>query len=42
VPGTAIIDVGANIGNHAVFFGAVFGAPAYAFEPYEPNYRLLA
>ncbi len=40
-PGTAIIDVGANIGNHAVFFGAVMGAPVYAFEPYDANHRLL-
>jgi FkbM family methyltransferase len=42
LPGTAIIDVGANIGNHAVFFGAVLNAPVYAFEPYEPNHDLLA
>jgi FkbM family methyltransferase len=41
LPGTAIIDVGANIGNHAVFFGAVLGAPVYAFEPYDANHRLL-
>lgn len=41
LPGTAIIDVGANIGNHSVYFGAVLGAPVYAFEPYEPNLELL-
>jgi FkbM family methyltransferase len=41
LPGTAIIDVGANIGNHAIFFGAVLNAPVYAFEPFEPNYALL-
>jgi FkbM family methyltransferase len=41
LPGTAIIDVGANIGNHAVFFGAVLNAPVYAFEPYVPNHDLL-
>lgn len=41
LPGTAIIDVGANIGNHAVFFGAILNAPVYAFEPYEPNHHLL-
>jgi len=41
LPGTAVLDVGANIGNHAVFFGAVLNAPVYAYEPYEPNYRLL-
>jgi FkbM family methyltransferase len=41
LPGTAIIDVGANIGNHAVFFGAILNAPVYAFEPYRPNHDLL-
>ena len=41
LPGTAIIDVGANIGNHAVFFGAILNAPVYAFEPYQPNHDLL-
>ena len=41
VPGTAIIDVGANIGNHAIFFGAILGAPVYAFEPFEANHLLL-
>ena len=41
LPGTAIIDVGANIGNHAIFFGAVLDAPVYAFEPFEANHRLL-
>ncbi len=40
-PGTAIIDAGANIGNHAVFFGAILNAPVYAFEPYKPNHDLL-
>ncbi|HEY1412307.1 MAG TPA: FkbM family methyltransferase, partial [Rhodopila sp.] len=41
LPGTAVVDVGANIGNHAVFFGAVLNAPVYAFEPYPPNFELL-
>jgi FkbM family methyltransferase len=41
LPGSAIIDVGANIGNHAVFFGAILNAPVYAFEPYEANRDLL-
>jgi protein O-GlcNAc transferase len=41
LPGTAIIDVGANIGNHAVFFGAILDAPVYAFEPYRASYELL-
>jgi FkbM family methyltransferase len=41
LPGTAIIDVGANIGNHSVFFAAILNAPVYAFEPFPPNYALL-
>jgi FkbM family methyltransferase len=41
LPGTAIIDVGANIGNHAIFFGAILNAPVYAFEPFQPNHALL-
>ena len=42
LPGTTIIDVGANIGNHTVFFAAILDAPVHAFEPYPPNYDLLA
>jgi FkbM family methyltransferase len=41
LPGTAIIDVGANIGNHSIFFGAILNAPVYAFEPFRPNHELL-
>jgi FkbM family methyltransferase len=41
LPGTAIVDVGANIGNHSVFFGTVLNAPVHAFEPYQPNFELL-
>jgi len=41
LPGTAIIDVGANIGNRSVFFGAILNAPVYAFEPFRPNHALL-
>jgi FkbM family methyltransferase len=40
-PGTAVIDVGANIGNHSVFFGAILNTLVYAFEPYPPNQELL-
>lgn len=42
LPGTAVIDVGANIGNHTVFFAAILGAPVYAFEPDPANHALLA
>ena len=41
LPGTAIVDVGANIGNHTVFFAAILGAPVLAIEPYGPNHDLL-
>lgn len=41
LPGTAVIDVGANIGNHSIFFGAILNAPVYAFEPFQPNHELL-
>jgi FkbM family methyltransferase len=41
LPGTAIVDVGANIGNHSIFFGAILNAPVYAFEPFQPNHELL-
>ena len=41
LPGTTIIDVGANIGNHSVFFGAILNAPVHAFEPYRPSHNLL-
>ena len=41
LPGTAVVDVGANIGNHSVFFGAVLGARVHAFEPYRPSFELL-
>lgn len=40
-PGGLIIDGGANIGNHAVFFAGVMGAPVIAFEPQPFNYGCL-
>jgi FkbM family methyltransferase len=41
IPGTTIIDVGANTGNHTVFFAGVLGAPVFAYEPYGPSFDLL-
>ena len=41
LPGTAIIDVGANIGNHAVFYAAVMGVRVHAFEPDRRSHDLL-
>jgi FkbM family methyltransferase len=41
LPGTTIIDVGANIGNHTLFFAGVMGASVHAFEPHGPSFDLL-
>ena len=41
VPGTTVVDVGANVGNHTVFFAAIVGAPVLAFEPWRANHDLL-
>ncbi len=41
LPGTAIVDVGANIGNHTLFFAGVMGATVHAFEPHGPSFDLL-
>ena len=41
LPGTTILDIGANIGNHSVFFGAVLEARVEAFEPFPGNQELL-
>lgn len=41
LPGTTIVDVGANIGNHTVFFATILGAQVIAMEPYRPNHDLL-
>jgi len=35
------IDVGANIGNHSLFFAVQCGCPVYAFEPVPENIILL-
>ncbi|WP_284986354.1 FkbM family methyltransferase [Arthrobacter sp. fls2-241-R2A-172] len=32
-PGDLVVDVGANIGNHSVFFAAICGADVISFEP---------
>ena len=36
-----IVDVGANLGNHAVFFGAILRRSVLAFEPEPQNFELL-
>lgn len=41
-PGTTVCDIGANIGNHSVFFGKVLGAKrVLAFEPQPHSYGTL-
>lgn len=40
-PGNLIIDGGANIGNHSVFFAGVMGATVVAFEPQPYNFTFL-
>lgn len=39
--GKLIVDGGANIGNHTVFFAGVIGAQVIAFEPQPFNYAFL-
>lgn len=40
-PGKLVVDGGANIGNHTVFFAGVMGANVIAFEPQPYNYEFL-
>ena len=36
-----ILDVGASIGNHTIFFSKILGAQVFAFEPYKSSYVVL-
>jgi FkbM family methyltransferase len=38
---SSVIDIGANIGNHAHFFSANCGSRVYCFEPSSENFNLL-
>lgn len=40
-PGQLVIDVGANIGNHALFLAALCGCRVLALEPFATNYTAL-
>lgn len=40
-PGQLAVDVGANIGNHTLFFAKVCGLTVYAFEPYPKTFQIL-
>ncbi|HEY5889765.1 MAG TPA: FkbM family methyltransferase, partial [Acidimicrobiia bacterium] len=36
-----VVDVGAHIGNHTIYFARILGLPVVAFEPNPDAYRLL-
>lgn len=40
-PGKAMIDVGANIGTHSIFFATALSGHVYAFEPEPLNFSRL-
>src|SRR5262249_895906 len=40
-PGDVVMDAGANIGNHAVYFAGVCGCDVICFEPNPPAAQLL-
>lgn len=40
-PGDLVLDVGANIGNHSLFFAKVMGCQVIAFEPVENTADIL-
>ncbi|WP_347108235.1 FkbM family methyltransferase [Paenarthrobacter sp. S56] len=40
-PGDLVIDVGANIGNHSLYFAGVCGADVIAFEPLPIAFEVL-
>ena len=40
-PGDLVVDAGANLGNHSLFFAGVCGAKVLAFEAFAPTASLL-
>jgi FkbM family methyltransferase len=41
-PKAVVVDAGANIGNHTLFFSDVYGASqVYSFEPLRETFRIL-
>lgn len=40
-PGDLVVDAGANIGNHSIFFAKCVGCRVLAFEPVEATFNLL-
>lgn len=41
-PTGTVFDVGAHIGNHTLYFGAICGLKVHAWEPFEDSRRQLA
>lgn len=41
-PGDLVVDVGANVGNHAVFFGLITGAEVVCYEPIDAAAQCLS
>lgn len=37
----SVVDIGANLGNHSMFFSRELGIETYAFEPCRRNFELL-
>ena len=37
----SVFDVGAHIGNHTLYFGAVCGLKVYAWEPHDGSLKQL-
>ena len=36
-----MVDIGASIGNHTIFFSKILEAQVFAFEPYKKSYSIL-
>lgn len=41
LPGMRFVDVGANIGNHTLFFSGILGMGGVSIEPFRPNFQRL-
>lgn len=41
LPGMRFVDVGANIGNHTLFFSGILGMEGVSVEPFGPNFQRL-
>lgn len=41
LPGMRFVDVGANVGNHTLFFSGILGMEGVSVEPFEPNFQRL-